>query len=315
MTMLSFVVRRLLSGVMLVCIVSTLAFVLVYSSTGSVARNLLGESATADQIAAKNAELGLDQPLLTQFGQWVSHAIHGDFGLSWFTNQPVSEAVANGLPVTLSMVISAVLLTAVVSIGLGVFAAVRRGWTDRTIQVLSVVGFSLPNFWVALMLVLVFAVGLGVLPATGYVRFQDSPSGWAAALVLPVTALVIGGVASAAQQVRGAVIDVLRQDFVRTLRSRGLGGRSVIFRHTLRNAAPPALTILSLQFIALLGGAVVIEKVFALPGLGTLTVTAALNGDVPVLMGVVVNLVVMVVIVNLLFDVVSGWVNPKVRIR
>jgi peptide/nickel transport system permease protein len=315
MSMLSFVVRRLLSGVALVAIVSTLTFVLVYSSTDAVARNLLGESATAEQIAAKNAELGLDQPLLTQFGQWVSHALQGDFGVSWFTNQPVSEAVGNGLPVTLSMVISAVLLTALVSIGLGVFAAVRRGWTDRTIQVLSVAGFSLPNFWVALMLVLVFAVALGVLPATGYVRFQDDPSGWAAALVLPVTALVIGGIASAAQQVRGAVIDVLRQDFVRTLRSRGLSGRSVIFRHTLRNAAPPALTILSLQFIALLGGAVVIEKVFALPGLGTLTVTSALNGDVPILMGVVVNLVVMVVIVNLLFDIVSGWVNPKVRVR
>lgn len=313
--MLAFIARRLLAGVALVAIVATLTFLLVYSSTEAVARNLLGESATAEQIAAKNAELGLDQPILTQFAQWVGHALGGDLGVSWFTNEPVSEAVANRLPVTLSMVVSAVLLTALVSVALGVFAAVRRGWVDRIIQVLSVIGFSLPNFWVALVLVLLFAVSLGVLPATGYVPFTESPSGWAAALVLPVASLVIGGVASAAQQVRGAVIDVLRQDFVRTLRSRGLSSRSVLFRHTLRNAAPPALTILSLQFIALLGGAVVIEKVFAIPGLGTLTVSAALQGDVPVLMGVVVNLVVMVVVVNLLIDVMSGWVNPKVRVR
>jgi peptide/nickel transport system permease protein len=300
--------------VALVAIVATLTFLLVYSSTDAVARNLLGESATAEQIAAKNAELGLDQPIVTQFVQWVGNAAGGDLGVSWFTNQPVSEAVANGLPVTLSMVVSAVLLTALISVALGVFAAVRRGWMDRSIQVLSVIGFSLPNFWVALVLVLLFAVSLGVLPATGYVPFTESPSSWAAALVLPVASLVIGGVASAAQQVRGAVIDVLRQDFVRTLRARGLSNRSVLFKHTLRNAAPPALTILSLQFIALLGGAVVIEKVFAIPGLGTLTVSAALQGDVPVLMGVVVNLVVMVVIVNLLIDILSGWVNPKVRV-
>jgi peptide/nickel transport system permease protein len=312
--MFHFVGRRLAACAALVVMIATITFLLAFSATGNVARNLLGENATADQLAAKNAELGLDKPLLAQFGTWAEHAARGDLGISWFTNEPVAQAVANRLPVTLSMVVLAVSLTALISVGLGVAAAVRGGWLDRVIQVSSVLGFALPNFWVALVLVVFLSVTLGVLPATGYVRLSESPGGWASALVLPVASLVIGSTASAAQQVRGAVIDVLRQDFVRTLRARGISPRSVLFRHALRNAATPALTVLSLQFIALLGGAVVIEKVFAIPGLGTLTINAALQGDVPVLMGVVVTLVVLVVIVNLVIDIVSGWVNPKVRV-
>ncbi len=312
--MFHFVGRRLAACAALVVMIATITFLLAFSATGNVARNLLGENATADQLAAKNAELGLDKPLLAQFGTWAEHAARGDLGISWFTNEPVAQAIANRLPVTLSMVVLAVSLTALISVGLGVAAAVRGGWLDRVIQVSSVLGFALPNFWVALVLVVFLSVTLGVLPATGYVRLSESPGGWASALVLPVASLVIGSTASAAQQVRGAVIDVLRQDFVRTLRARGISPRSVLFRHALRNAATPALTVLSLQFIALLGGAVVIEKVFAIPGLGTLTINAALQGDVPVLMGVVVTLVVLVVIVNLVIDIVSGWVNPKVRV-
>jgi peptide/nickel transport system permease protein len=313
--MLHFIGRRLVACAVLVMMIATVTFLLAFSSTGNVARNLLGEGATQDQIAAKNAELGLDRPLLAQFGAWAEQAARGDLGISWFTNEPVSQAIANRLPVTLSMVVLAVALTALISVCLGVAAAVRGGWLDRVIQVLSVLGFALPNFWVALVLVVFLSVTLGVLPATGYVRLSESPGGWASALVLPVASLVIGSTASAAQQVRGAVIDVLRQDFVRTLRARGISPRSVLFRHALRNAASPALTVLSLQFIALLGGAVVIEKVFAIPGLGTLTINAALQGDVPVLMGVVVTLVVLVVLVNLVIDIVSGWVNPKVRVQ
>lgn len=313
--MFAFVGRRLVACVVLVVVIAGITFMLAFSGTGNVARNLLGENATPDQLAAKNAELGLDKPLLAQLGTWAQHAVRGDLGISWFTNEPVAQAIANRLPVTLSMVVLAVTLTALISVGLGVAAAVRGGWLDRVIQVLSVAGFALPNFWVALVLVVFFSVTLGVLPATGYVRLSESPGGWAAALVLPVASLVIGSTASAAQQVRGAVIDVLRQDFVRTLRARGISPRSVLFRHALRNAATPALTVLSLQFIALLGGAVVVEKVFAIPGLGTLTINAALQGDVPVLMGVVVTLVVLVVIVNLVIDIVSGWVNPKVRVQ
>lgn len=313
--MITFIGRRLLSGVVLVFVICTLTFLLTHSSTDNVARNILGDNATAEQVAAKQAELGLDQPLLTQYGSWLGQAVRGDFGASWITSEPVSSALSNRLPVTLSMVIAAVVTIALISMVLGVAAAVRRGWLDRVIQVVSVIGFSLPNFWVALMLVIAFSVSLRLLPATGYVPISDGIGGWAATLVLPVTALVLGGVASASQQVRGAMIDVLRQDYIRTLHARGLSTRSVVLKHALRNAAPPALTVLSLQFIALLGGAVVIERVFAIPGLGMLTVNSALQGDVPVLMGIVVVTVILVVIVNLLIDIVSGWVNPKVRVQ
>ncbi|MET1019980.1 MAG: ABC transporter permease [Microterricola sp.] len=313
--MFSFVTRRLLSGVVLVFVISTITYALIYSSTGNVARNILGENATEQQVAAKTAELGLDQPLLVQYFTWLRNAITGDFGISWFNSEPVTAALVSRIPITLSMVVSAMVFIALISAVLGITAAVRGGWVDRLIQVVSVIGFSLPNFWVALILVLTFSLSLHLLPATGYIPPSESVVGWAATLLLPVTALVLGGVASAAQQIRGATIDVLRQDYIRTLHARGLSPQSVVLKHALRNAAGPALTVLSLQFIALLGGAVVIERVFAIPGLGTLTVNAALVGDVPLLMGIVVVMVILVVIVNLAIDITNGWVNPKVRVQ
>jgi peptide/nickel transport system permease protein len=311
-----FILRRLGAGVVLVFVISSVAYALIFSSAGgNAARNILGESATADQVAAKAAELGLDKPLWQQYTTWLAGAVHGDFGRSWFTSERISEMVANRIPVTLSMVIGAVLVTALLSALLGVTAAVRGGVVDRALQFVSVLGFALPNYWLALVLVLAFAITWPLFPATGFVPLDDDPGQWARSLVLPVTALAVGGIASAAQQFRGAVIDVLDLDYVRTLRAHGIGGRSVLIRHVMRNAASPALTVLSLQFIGLLGGAVVIEKVFGVPGLGTLTVNSAFQGDIPATMGVVVVMVLMVVVVNLLIDIAGGWINPKARVR
>ncbi len=312
--MLRFLFRRLVSGVVLLVLVTTLTFALIFGATDNVAQNILGENATDAQIVEFETRLGLDRPLPAQFAHWVAGAVRGDLGQSWTMGERVSRILAGRLPVTLSMVTTAVLLIAGTSAVLGIVAAVRGGWADRAIQILSVVGFAMPNFWLGLILVVVFALELRWLPATGYVAFLQSPTGWAAALILPVAALVISGTASASQQVRGAMIDALRQDYIRTLRARGLGERSILFRHALRNALPAALTVLSVQFIALLGGAAVIERVFAIPGLGSLTVQAALSGDVPVLMGVVVTMVVLVILVNVLIDILNAWVNPKVRL-
>lgn len=312
--MLVFLLRRALAGVGLIFAVATITFFLMSLTGGNPARNILGEGATEEQVAAKAAELGLDQPLLVRYFDWMSGAIQGDFGTSWFTNEPVMSSLANKFPVTLSIVIGAILVTAVLSTVLGVTAAVRRGAVDRFVQVFAVLGFALPNFWVALVLVTVFAVALRWFPATGYTPIGTDPGKWFIGLVLPVTALVIGTIASTTQQVRGATIDVLRQDYVRTLRSRGISTTSLLFRHVLRNAAPPALTVLSLQFIGLLGGAIIIEKVFALPGIGSLAVNATTQGDLPQLLGLVVVMVVLVVIVNLLIDLATGWLNPKARL-
>lgn len=312
--MITFLLRRVASGVVLVFAVATITFLLMSLSGGSPARNILGEGATEQQVAAKAAELGLDLPLWERYWNWLSGAVTGDFGSSWFTNEPVMTSLANKFPVTLSIVTVAILVTAILATVLGITAAVQRGWIDRFVQVFAVIGFALPNFWVALVLVTIFAVNLRLLPATGFTPFATDPSQWALGLVLPVAALVIGTIASTAQQVRGATIDILERDFVRTLRARGIAKSSLLFRHVLRNAATPALTVLSLQFVGLLGGAIIIEKVFALPGIGSLAVAATTQGDLPQILGLVVVMVVLVVIVNLLIDLATGWLNPKARV-
>jgi len=312
--MIRFFLNRLISGVVLVFVVATLTFMLMSLSGGNPARNILGEGATEEQVAAKAAELGLNLPIFERYWNWLTSALTGDFGSSWFTNEPVMSSLANKFPVTLSIVIVAILVTALIATVLGVTAAVRRGWIDRFVQVFAVIGFALPNFWVALVLVTIFAVTLRLLPATGFTPFDTDPSKWALGLVLPVAALVTGTIASTAQQVRGATIDILERDFVRTLRSRGISKQSLLFKHVLRNAASPALTVLSLQFVGLLGGAVIIEKVFALPGIGSLAVNATTQGDLPQILGLVVVMVVLVVIVNLLIDLATGWLNPKARV-
>jgi peptide/nickel transport system permease protein len=312
--MFTYLYKRVASGLVLLALVTTITFVLLFGATENVAQNILGENATNEQIAALEVRLGLDRPLWVQYGEWVGHAVTGDLGQSWLMGERVSRILSTRLPVTLSMVTFAIVIIAVVSTLLGILAAVRGGWADRVVQVLSVIGFSLPNFWLGLVLVVIFALTLRWLPATGYVSFLSSPPGWLASLTLPVVAIVLSGIASASQQVRGAIIDALRQDYIRTLRARGVRPASVLFRHALRNAMPAALTVLSVQFIALLGGAAIIERVFAIPGLGSLTVQASLTGDIPVVMGVVVTAIVVVVVVNIAIDIAHAWVNPKVRL-
>ena len=312
--MVSFILRRLISGVVVLFVVSTLTFFLLYFSATSVARNILGDTATQEQVHLKEVELGLDQPLISRYFDWLRSVLGGDFGVSWFSSQPVVESILGRLPTTLSIVLVTIVIAAVLATLLGVAAAVRRGWVDRVLQIVSIGASAIPQFVVAIILVTVFAIGLRVLPATGYVPLGDSFSGWAASIALPIIALAIGTVASTAQQVRSAVINVLSRDYVRTLRSRGLLPREILFRHVLRGAAPAGLTVLSLQFIGMLGGVVVIEQIFALPGLGFLALQSTTQGDMPVLMGVVVYIVVIVVVVNLLVDLAVGWLNPKARV-
>lgn len=309
-----FLVRRLAAGVVLLFVIASAAFFLAGVTGGDPARTIAGPSATLAQVAAKRHELGLDQALGIRYLQWLGHAVRGDLGTSWFTQQPVTTLLAQSLPVSLSLVVSTIVVTAVVSTLLGVLAAVRGGWLDTLLQVLSTLTFAVPNFLLGLVLALLIAVRLGWLPAVGYVKFTESPSGWLAAITLPALALALGAIATVATQVRGSMIDVLRLDFVRTLRSRGLPTRTVVFQHALRNAAPAGLTVLSVQFIALVSGSVVVEKVFNVPGIGSQANTASAQGDVPLVLGVVVVTVAVVVVVNLVLDVVQGWLNPKVRV-
>ncbi|MBN9194263.1 ABC transporter permease [Microbacterium sp.] len=312
--MLTFIARRLASGVILLITISVVAFLLLYAGGGDIARRLLGEDASPATVAQKAHELGLDQPLIVQFGTWLSGAVRGDFGTSWFTSQPVSDAILSRLSVTLSLVFGATLLIAVVSVVLGVLAATRGGIVDTIVQVLSLIGTAIPGFLIALGLVLVFAINLGWFKPTGYVQFADSPAGWLGSITLPVIALSLGGIAGVTQQIRGSMLDSLRQDYVRTLRSRGISPRSVILKHVLRNAAGPALAVLGVHFVGLLGGAVIIEQMFAIPGMGQVAVTATSQGDIPLVMGLVLATAVLVVLLNLVVDLAQGWLNPKVRL-
>lgn len=312
--MLTFLAKRILSGLVLIALIPSLAFVLMRAGSVDVARQILGQTASEEQVAARAEALGLDKPLITQYLDWAGSALRGDLGVSWFTNEPVSQAMATRVPATLSLVIVTTIVAAIIAVALGLAAAYYGGWLDNVLQVLSIVGFALPGFWLALMLVLWFAIDNPIFPATGYVSITDGFGGWARSITLPVTALAVGAVTATAQQVRGAVRDVLQQDWVRTLRARGISRGSLIFKHVLRSAGVAGLTVLGLQFIGLLGGAVFVERVFAIPGMGQVLVTSTSQGDLPLVLGVVLVTTVIVVIVNIVIDLGVGFFNPKARL-
>jgi peptide/nickel transport system permease protein len=313
--MAAFIARRLLSGVFLLFVLSSLTYFILFFSTSNVALNILGDLATPEQLAAKNAELGLDRPLFERWGEWIIAAAQGDFGKSWFNNLAIVDQLSQRLPITLTIVGITILVAAVLATVLGMAAAVRGGVIDKTVQMLAVAGFAIPNFVVAIFLVTLVAIQWKLLPATGWVPFELSPELWAKSLVLPVTSIVLATVASSAQQIRSAIKKNLEMDWVRTLRARGLSETEILFKHVLRASAPAGLTVLSLQFVGMLGGTVIIEQIFALPGMGFLAVQSTFLGDTPVVMGVVVYTVIVVIVVNLLVDLANGWLNPKVRVK
>lgn len=312
--MIGYVLRRVVSALLLTVFVTWATFMLIFSDGPAIARALLGEQATAEAVQARAVELGLDQPVLVQYLQWLGDLVTGSLGFSYFTGEAVTAMLATRLPVTLALAGVVLVLTAILSVLVGTAAAVKGGWIDRVLQFAAVLGAAVPAFILAIFLVLIVAVTWGVLPPTGYVAFSHDPVGWARSMTLPVLAILVGAIGGASQQFRGAVSDVMQQDFVRTLRSRGIAERRIIARHVLRSAAPPGLMILSLQTIGMLGGVVLIERLFALPGVGDLAVESTLRGDITVVMGCVVFTILVVVLVNLLADIVGAWLNPKVRL-
>ena len=312
--MLMFLVRRVVSAAVMIAALCALAYFLLYLAAGNVARTIVGELADPEIVARMEAELGLERPLIVRFGEWAAAALTGDLGRSWFTGQIVTDAIITRIPVTLSLTVGAILITAIVASVIGVVSATRGGWIDRVLQVVSLVIAAVPGFLMALLLVLTFAIILGWFPATGYIRPDVSFVGWLSTIALPVIALVLGAIAGVAQQVRGSMVDALRNDYVRTLRARGLPDSRVLYRHVLRNAAGPALSVLGIQFIVIFGGAVIVEQVFSLPGVGQIAVSATARGDIPLVMGVIVVTAILVAIVNLVVDIGQGLLNPKVRI-
>ena len=311
--MRTLIIRRIAVSVPLIVVVTGLTFVLESLVPGNTARAIIGASGSPAAYQRLRVELGLNNPLWYQYWQYLDQVLHGNLGTSVFTGEPVSTLLNQRLGVTLSLVLLATALCGVVGVLLGVISAVRGGGVGRAVDVLSLVGLALPGFWVAIILAAVFAVTLRIFPATGYVPPSDSVGRWLWALTLPVIALALAGVASVAKQTRDSMKDTLAREYIRTLRASGIGRRSIIWKHALRNGAIPVVTVLGLVFVSALSSTVFVEAVFVLPGLGSMAVTATSQHDIPVIEGIALYFTVLVVIVNVLLDIVYAMLNPKVR--
>lgn len=312
--MLSLLARRLLAAIPVLFVVSGLTFSIVHLVPGDPAASIAGEGATIEQIEEIRQLYDLDEPLVVQYGIWLSAAVQGDLGRSLFTNQEVTDALADRVPVTLTLTGAAMLWALVAGLPVGLLAAARRRTTtDRMAMVGMSAALAMPSFWLAGLFVIVFVVEFGWFPAIGYEPLLSNPLGWLKHITLPAIALGAAAAAEIARQVRGSMIDVLDQDYVRTARAKGLRAPAVFGKHALKNALIPVVTVLGLQVAHLFGGSVIIEHMFGLPGLGSLAIEAVFKRDLPLIQGIVLMTTLIVVVVNLVVDVTYGLLDPKVR--
>ncbi|SFJ83611.1 ABC transporter permease [Amycolatopsis sacchari] len=311
--MLKLLAHRIALSIPLILLVSVVVFALESLVPGDPAQTVLGQAATPESIAALHQQMGLDQPWPERYWNWLSGLLHGNLGTSLFTGDDVVSALNTRLGITVSLVLCCVVVSAVVGTALGLFSAVRGGPAARVVDVLSLAGLALPNFWVAIVLVALFAVKVRLFPATGYVPFAESPGQWARSLVLPVIALSLFGITAVAKQARDSALDVLDTDYIRVLRGNGVAESRIVFKHVLRNAAIPVVTVLGVVAVSMLSGTVFVEGVFVLPGLGSLATQATTDHDLPVILGIGVYFTVVVIVINLLVDLAYGVLNPKVR--
>jgi peptide/nickel transport system permease protein len=312
--MLSFVVRRLLSVVPVLLFVAVLVFMLLRLVPGDPAANIAGDTATDEQVQQIRERMGLEKPVATQFVIWLGNVVRGDFGESFFFRKQVAELIQQRLEPTLALGACALVLAVSIAVPLGVIAAFRQGsWLDRMVMGLSVLGFSVPIFVLGYGLVYVFSVQLDWLPVQGYSRIADGFWPFLERLILPSVALGTAYIALIARITRTSVLEVLNEDYIRTARAKGLTEREVLVRHALRNAAVPILTIIGIGVAVLIGGAVVTESVFAIPGLGRLTVEAVLSRDFPVIQALILLFSTGYVLVNLLIDIGYAFLDPRIR--
>jgi peptide/nickel transport system permease protein len=310
---LRIIARRLLLAVPLLFVVSALSFVLVSLTPGNAAATLLGNSASPQAIIEVRQQLGLNLPLYEQYWRWLEQAVQGNLGLSLISKQSVAASITGTrMVVTMSLIGGALVVTAVLGIGLGMLSAIRGGAVGRVLDAFSLAGYALPAFWAGAVLIAIFAVKLRWFPAVGYVAFSQSPGAWLRSLVLPVTALALGSVAAVARYTREAMLEALASEHVRISWANGISARSIYFRHALKNAGARIVTVLGIIVVGLLTGTVLVENVFALPGLGGLAVLATDQHDLPTIQGVVVLFTIVVIVVNLAVDLAYSWLNPRV---
>ncbi len=312
--MLSYALRRIAATIPVMLIVAFVVFGLLYLAPGDPAAVIAGDQATAAQVQAIRVSLGLNQPFLTRFGTWLWQILHGNLGKSIFTGLPVTTMISQRLEPTLSLMLFSTVLAIVIAIPLGVLAAAKQGsWIDRAVMALAVFGFSTPVFVVGYLLAWGFGLKLGWLPVQGFHSLSDGLWPFLRTLILPSVALGMIYIALIARITRATMLEVLSQDYVRTARAKGMGMGRILFVHALKNAAVPIVTVIGSGVALLIGGAVVTESVFAIPGLGRLTTDAILQRDYPVIQGVVLLFSFTYVVVNLIVDLLYTVFDPRIR--
>jgi peptide/nickel transport system permease protein len=309
----AYVARRFLLTIPAMLAMSVIVFFIVRLVPGDPAIAILGLRASPESVAALREELRLDDPIWVQYVTWLGNVLQGDLGVDYHSHEPIREQLVTRLPVTLEMALLAMLMSVVLAIPLGVLAAVKRGPADVASSVLGLVGISIPDFWLGVLLILLVSLVLGWLPSSGYVPLRESVWGNISHLLLPSFTLALGLAAVLTRTTRAAVLDVLHRPYVQTARAKGLAERAVVAGHVFRNAAIPIVTVLGLQLGYILGGAIVIEQIFSLPGVGRLTLNAVLNRNYPVIQGAVLLVTFLFMLVNILTDALYAMLDPRVR--
>lgn len=312
--MIRYFLGRIFSALLVLLVVSLFTFVLIWLVPGDVASQLADPGASIEELQRIRARLNLDQPWYVQMAAWYGNLLQGDLGQSFLLNRSVTAAIIERLPVTLALTVLALIIAVTLGVTAGVIAAVQHGkLADQSIMVLALVGLSVPDFWLGLVGIYVFAVALGWLPSGGFVPFTESPMGWARSMALPAFTLGITQIGLIARITRSSMLDVLGQDYVRTARAKGVPAFQVVTKHAFANALIPIITVTGVIVGVLLGGAVVIEQVFSLPGVGRLIIGAVLRRDYPVIQGGLLLLAFIYVFVNIIVDLLYAYVDPRVR--
>lgn len=312
--MLRLIGQRVLALIPLLFIVSVLTFSFTALLPGDPVDLIIGDKGSQEQYDLVRERLGLNIPVVPRYFQWLGRAVQGDLGTSFFNSVPVMDAVKQRLPVTISLTAVSALIAVIVGLAAGIAAALNpQSWIDRMATFGATLGQAIPNFWFGILLVAFFAVNLRWFPATGFTPLTTSPWEWLRSITLPALALGLSSSAAIARQVRSAMVGVLQQDYIRAARAQGLSPRRVIFKHALKNAMIPVVTVLSFQITILLGGALIVEQVFAINGLGSLAISAVRQQDIPMIQGIVLVSVMIVVVIQLVTDLIYGYLNPKAR--
>src|SRR5438105_5794331 len=310
--MFAYIVRRILATIPVMAVVAIFVFALLYLSPGDPAAIIAGDTATVDDIARIRAKLGLDQPVWIQFGTWLWHLLQGDLGISIFTNLPVMKLIEQRVEPTVALTVATLIVSVVAAIPMGVLAAWRAGsWIDRVVMVFAVLGFSVPVFVLAYILIYIFAIWADLLPVQGYVSITVGFWPFLSHIILPSVALGMIYAALIARITRASMLDVLAQDYIRTAQAKGLANQQVLIGHALKNAAVPIVTTIGHGRALLIGGVVVTETVFAIPGLGRLTVDAILRRDYPIIQGIMLIFSAAYVLVSLLLDLIYTLLDPR----